>query len=64
MPLAADFLLDNMSKRMAETLREEAMSLGGVSEEEGEDAMTKIITALRGLEESGEIKLIVQEAAE
>lgn len=57
MPLAADFLLDNLSKRMAEGLREEAMALGAVDEEEGEDAMTQVITALRKLEETGEIKL-------
>lgn len=55
--MSVDYLLDNLSKRMAETLREEAMALGAVDEDEGEDAMTAVITAIRELEEAGEIKL-------
>jgi len=56
-PIAADFIFDNISKRMAETLREEAVALGQVPEEEGEAAMTAVITAIRDLEAKGEIKL-------
>lgn len=56
-PIAADFILDNISKRMAETLREEATALGAIPEEEGEAAMTQVISAIRDLEASGEIKL-------
>lgn len=56
-PLAADFIFDNISKRMAETLREEATALGKVPEDEGEQAMTEVINAIRELEAAGEIKL-------
>ena len=56
-PMAADFILDNISKRMAETLREEAVALGSVPEEEGEAAMTAVISAIRELEANGDIKL-------
>ncbi|MBF9030171.1 flagellar motor switch protein FliG [Rhodobacterales bacterium HKCCE3408] len=56
-PLSADFILENISKRMAETLREEAVALGTPSEEEGEAAMTAVITAIRQLEATGQIKL-------
>ncbi|MEM1273696.1 MAG: FliG C-terminal domain-containing protein [Pseudomonadota bacterium] len=63
-PIAADFVLDNISKRMAETLREEAMALGTPGEEEGEGAMTAVITAIRELEATGQIKLKEQQPAE
>lgn len=56
-PIAADFILDNISKRMAETLREEAVALGTISDEEGEAAMTAVVGAIRELEAAGEIKL-------
>ncbi|MBF9036624.1 flagellar motor switch protein FliG [Rhodobacterales bacterium HKCCE2091] len=56
-PLAVDFILDNISKRMAEALREEAMALGTPAEDEGEAAMTAVIGAIRDLEAQGQLKL-------
>ncbi len=55
---AADFILDNMSKRMAEALREEISELGPVKPRDGEEAMTQVINAIRQLEAGGEITLI------
>jgi flagellar motor switch protein FliG len=54
---AADFILDNMSKRMAEALREEIEELGAVKPRDGEDAMTQVVNAIRQLEAAGEITL-------
>ncbi len=55
---AADFLLDNMSKRMAETIREEIAEAGRVRPKAGEAAMTEIVNAIRQLEASGDITLV------
>ena len=55
---AADFILDNMSKRMAEALREEIGELGQVKARDGEEAMTQVVNAIRQLEAAGEITLI------
>jgi flagellar motor switch protein FliG len=55
---AAEFLLANISQRLAQGLREEMASRGKVKEKDGEAAMAAIITAIRTLEASGEITLI------
>ncbi len=55
--LAAEFLLTNMSQRMAQTLREEMAGRGKVKEKEGEEAMGAVITAIRDLESAGELLL-------
>lgn len=60
-PLSVEFLLENMSKRMAEQLREEAEAAGTPRPEEGEPAMNAVVAAIRELEESGEIRLIPPE---
>ncbi len=57
-PIAAEFLLENMSKRMAEQIREEAEARGTPKLHEGEAAMAEFVNAIRELEESGEILLI------
>lgn len=56
-----DFLLANMSSRMADQLREEAQEIGKVKPAEGEAAMTAIIGALRQLQADGEITLLTPE---
>lgn len=53
---AAEFLLENMSKRMAGSLREEAAGLS-VSAKKGEAAMNQVVSAIRNLLASGEIEL-------
>lgn len=58
---ATEFLLANMSQRMAQALREEVEARGKVKEKEGEEAMNLIIGAIRELEASGELVMIVHE---
>ena len=58
---AAAFLLDNMSKRLGDGIREEMEELGKVKPKDGEDAMTEVVNAIRKLEASGEVTLILPE---
>lgn len=58
---AAEFILVNMSQRMAQSLREEIETRGVVKEKDAELAMNAVITAVRQLEASGEVILIRQE---
>ncbi|MDJ0823710.1 MAG: FliG C-terminal domain-containing protein [Paracoccaceae bacterium] len=55
---AADFLLENLSKRMAASLREEADGKGSVKAKEGERAMNAVVGAIRDLVTAGEIELL------
>jgi flagellar motor switch protein FliG len=57
----AEFLLSNMSQRMAQTLREEMEARGKVKERDGEEAMSAIVTAIRALQAAGELTLAVEE---
>lgn len=54
----AEYLLDNMSRRMADALREEIEETGRVKPKEGEEAMTEVVNAIRRLQAAGEITLI------
>lgn len=54
---AANFLLSNISGRMAEGLREDMAARGPVKEREAEEAMAAVMTAVRQLETAGEIVL-------
>jgi flagellar motor switch protein FliG len=54
---AAEFLLTNMSKRMAESIREEAATLGTVKPKDGEAAMAAVVAAIRDLVALEEITL-------
>lgn len=54
----ADFILDNMSNRMAEAIREEMQEMGKVRSKDGEEAMTSVVNAIRTLEADGEITLL------
>ncbi|MGP1355271.1 FliG C-terminal domain-containing protein [Roseicyclus sp.] len=60
-PLSVEFLLENMSKRMAEQLRDQAESAGTPRDDVGEAAMASVVAAIRGLEENGEISLIIED---
>ncbi len=59
-----EFILTNMSKRMAESLREEMTELGEVKQKDGEAAMTALVITIRELADSGEIFLIAEEEEE
>ena len=60
-PMAAEFILENMSKRLAEQIRDDAEARSPPAAAEGNDAMARIIAKIRELEEAGEIKLLVPE---
>jgi flagellar motor switch protein FliG len=55
---AAEFLLSNMSQRMAQSLREDIAARGKVREKDAEEAMAAVILAVRQLEAAGELALI------
>ena len=61
LPAAAEFLFENMGKRMAEQLRDQAEALGPPRPEDGEAAMAAVVIAIRELEEEGELRLIPPE---
>ncbi|NHQ73416.1 flagellar motor switch protein FliG [Roseovarius gahaiensis] len=61
---AAEFILGNISTRMADALREEIEEQGRVKPRDGETAMTEIVNAIRTLEARGEITLVSQEEEE
>ncbi|WP_202077077.1 flagellar motor switch protein FliG [Caldalkalibacillus salinus] len=50
-----DALFNNMSKRMADTFKEEMEFMGPVRLKDVEEAQTKIVATIRRLEESGEV---------
>ena len=52
---SANFILDNMSKRMADTIREEASGLATIKTKAGEAAFDEVITGIRRLEQTGEL---------
>jgi flagellar motor switch protein FliG len=55
---AAEFLLANISQRLAQGLREEMEARGKVKDKDGEEAMAAIVIAIRTLEAAGELTLI------
>lgn len=55
---AAEFLMANISQRMATTLREEAHEISGMKPRDAEIAMTKIVTVIRRLISEGKINLM------
>lgn len=55
---AAEFILSNLSRRLAESLREEMDSLGSVRPQEAEAAANEIVVLIRRLAEEEELKLI------
>lgn len=58
---AVEFILANMSKRMAEGLREEMEEAGTIKPKDGEAAMTVVTSAIRTLADNGTITLIVED---
>lgn len=59
---AGEFILESMSKRMADQLRDEISNLGTVKEAEGEAAMNIFIGRIRDMEATGEIFLLDEDA--
>ncbi|MGJ8547216.1 MAG: flagellar motor switch protein FliG [Sulfitobacter sp.] len=60
-PEARDFILENMSSRMADQLREEITDLGAVKPADCEEAMASFVTTIRAMQASGDLVLIIPE---
>lgn len=60
-PEAAAYVLEHMSQRMAAQLRDEIQDLGEVKPKDGEVAMSTVISAIRDMEEAGELVLKTEE---
>lgn len=60
-PLAVEFILENMSKRLAEQVRDDAEARGTPKPDEGNAAMSAVVAAIRTLEEAGSIVLLTPE---
>ncbi len=58
---ATEFILANISQRMAQSIREEIAARGKVKEKDAEEAMNLIIGAIRTLESSGELVMVQPE---
>jgi len=61
---SVEFLLSNISSRMADNLREEMGERGRVKQPEAEDAMTQIVGVIRALVDGGTLTLIETEEEE
>lgn len=57
----AEYILANMSQRMAGAIREAATELGAIKRKAGEAAMNEVTTAIRDLAEDGQITFIETE---
>ncbi|MEL6167752.1 MAG: FliG C-terminal domain-containing protein [Pseudomonadota bacterium] len=61
LPDVTEFFFAGISQRMATTLRSDMEELGDIAEEDAEAAMVEVVSAIRELEESGEIFLILSD---
>ncbi|MEM6906216.1 MAG: FliG C-terminal domain-containing protein [Pseudomonadota bacterium] len=55
---SAEFILDSISKRLAERMREDLAAMAEPSRKEGEAAQGELAMAIRGMVDRGQIKLI------
>jgi flagellar motor switch protein FliG len=62
--VAAEFVLSNISQRMAGQIREEIEELGKIKPATGDAAMNEVTASIRELADAGTIKLIVAETEE
>lgn len=56
-----EFILSNMSKRMADQIRDEIEETGKVQEKDSEDAMNAVVATIRELEAAGDIFLVAED---
>lgn len=54
----AEYILSNLSSRMADSLRDEISEAGTIKPKAGEEAMTAVIVAIRSLADAGELEMI------
>lgn len=60
-PSVKDFIMGNISSRLAEQIEESIAERGAVKEKDADAAMTQVVIAIKELEKSGEITLIEEE---
>ena len=60
-PEIGEFILGNISSRMAEQLREELEQITTVRRKDGEDAEAEVIRVIRDLVARGEIQLVEED---
>ncbi|MEX1233549.1 MAG: FliG C-terminal domain-containing protein [Roseovarius sp.] len=60
----AEYILSNISRRLADAIREEMEEMGRVKTKEGEEAMTQVVNAVRRLQAAGEITLVQADSDE
>ena len=58
---SVDFILENISKRLAQGIRDDAKELGEPKLEDMEAAMLRVVSVIRGLEAAGEIFFVAKE---
>ena len=59
-----EYILENMSGRMADQLREDITEAGSVKPADAETAMADIVTVIRQMEQSGDLLLVIEEDEE
>ena len=59
-----DYILENMSGRMADQLREEISETGTVKSADVEGAMADIVAVIRQMEQSGDLLLVIEDEEE
>lgn len=57
-PVAVEFILENMSKRMGEQLRDQAEAVATPRDADGEAAMQEVVLTIRRLEADGSLQLL------
>lgn len=62
--LSRDFILENMSGRMADQLREDIAEAGKVKMAEADEAMAAVVAAIRDMEGRGDLVFMVEEEEE
>lgn len=62
--LAAEFILANISQRMAASLRDEMQALGKQKDKDIDEAMAGVVSVIREMEAAGEIYLLAADEAE
>jgi flagellar motor switch protein FliG len=61
---SVEFILANISKRMAEGMRDEMGELGKVKEADGEEAMSAVVAEIRALEAAGDVFFVAEDEEE
>jgi flagellar motor switch protein FliG len=60
-PKTAEFLLANMSQRLAQQLREDAQALGTIKDAAAEEAFSAVVAAIREMESKAEITFLSED---